>query len=110
MLDTHFRLRAITLSDRDPPYVTPFIKQMLRNKNKLMQSNKIDQANALAGRIGSAINNFNAASLRKCNHRLNSSDMWAKGNQLLHKTRETANCESVTALSLNSHFTQISTD
>src|SRR5207244_8939963 len=68
------------------------------------------KANALASKIGAAITSYNATSLGKCNHRFNSGDMWEKVNQLLHKTKQPTEIQSITATSLNAHFTSISTD
>src|SRR5207244_9802783 len=110
MLDTFFPKRSITLTDRDPPYVTPAVKTMLRRKNSLMRQGKIEEANAIAGRIGNAITKFNASTLVRCNHRFNSADMWAKVRQLLHTSRSKPSCQAVSANILDDHFSNISTD
>ena len=68
--------KTITLTDRDPA-----VKQMLREKNRLLKRNKIEQASALALRIGNSITKHNATSLAHCNHRFNSADMWSKVRQ-----------------------------
>jgi Reverse transcriptase (RNA-dependent DNA polymerase) len=110
LLDAYFPLRKVTITDRDPPYVSPAVKSMLRQKNKLMHKNKIDEANALAERIGNAIIKYNSTSLKPCNNRFNSADMWEKVRQLLHTTRSKPISLSVTATSLNSHFSNIASD
>ena len=41
-------VNVVRLGPRDPPYVTPLIKQLLRKPNKLRRKAKISQANTLA--------------------------------------------------------------
>ena len=43
LLNTHYPLTSVTVTSRDPPFVTPAIKLLLRQKNKLMQKGQIDQ-------------------------------------------------------------------
>ena len=38
LLDQHFPVKSITISDRDPPFITPEIKSLLRKKNELMRN------------------------------------------------------------------------
>jgi hypothetical protein len=52
LLNAHYPLRTVTLTSRDPPFMTPAIKAMLRHKNKLMRGGCLEEANALASRIG----------------------------------------------------------
>jgi hypothetical protein len=37
-MDQFYPEQTITLTSRDPPYVTPAIKSMLRRQNKLMRA------------------------------------------------------------------------
>jgi hypothetical protein len=112
LLDKFFPMKTITLTDRDPPYVTPNIKFLLKRKNKLMHQNKTDEAGALAIRIGKEITKFNASSLKSCNHKNASADMWDKVRHLLNKSHSSTDVvdKSITAVSLNQHFTNISSD
>ena len=109
-LNTYFPLRKITLTDRDPEYITPAVKAMLRKKNHLMRQSKLEEADALAGRIEKAIVKYNTASLTQCSARFASSDMWTKVRRLQHATKPNQSCQSVSALSLNAHFTKIASD
>jgi len=52
MLDHFFPECTVTLSDKDPYYVTPQIKSMLRKKNKLLRKVRIEEADALTKIIG----------------------------------------------------------
>ena len=110
MLDRFFPLKSVTLTDREPPYITPALKLMLRKKNSLMRKGRVGEAGALASKIGAAIVQHNAASFSQCNHRVDSGDMWQKVRQLLHTTKANAPNPNITAVSLNTHFTNISTD
>ena len=51
LLDRFYPERSVTVSNRDPYYITPQIKYMLREKNRLMRTRNIDAANALALQI-----------------------------------------------------------
>ena len=48
LLDTYYPERSVTITSSDPPYITPSIKCMLRRKNKLMRSGRVEKAAALA--------------------------------------------------------------
>jgi len=55
--------RRVTLTSRDPPYITPNIKFMLRRRNKMMRGGRVHEANALSVKIGAAIASFNSRQL-----------------------------------------------
>ena len=57
MLDDYYQKRTITVTSADPPYITPYIKSTLRRKNRLMRSGHVDNAAALAKKVGRAIQN-----------------------------------------------------
>jgi len=52
LLDTFYPERTITVTSRDPSYVTPEIKAKLRRKNRLMRAGRVEEAGALARQIG----------------------------------------------------------
>ena len=47
--------RTITVTSRDPDYITAETKALLRMKNRLMRSGRIEEASAVAKRIGENI-------------------------------------------------------
>ena len=51
----YYPLRTITVSSRDPDYVTPAIKAKLRRKNRIMRVGRLDEADALAKQISKDI-------------------------------------------------------
>ena len=65
MFDNFYPMKSITTTSRDPPFVTPEIKVLLRMKNKLMRNNQIEAANAIAKQIHNKIQAQNAATFSK---------------------------------------------
>lgn len=63
MLNSYFPLCTITLTDRDPSCITPQVKQLLRQKNRLLHQNKTGEADALTIRIRVIIARFNDTTL-----------------------------------------------
>ena len=90
--------------------MTPEIKAKLRRKNKLMHAGKIEEANALATRIGSDIIRHNSAQFRSVDVNVDAKDMWLKVKQLSSRGgKSEAKCD-VTADQLNKHYAAISQD
>ena len=58
-----FPLKSVTLTSRDPPYITPRIKYLLRERNRLMRRGRLELAGALSMKIGAAIARHNSARL-----------------------------------------------
>src|ERR1051325_11019653 len=88
ILDNYYPLRYVTVTSRDPSFVTPYIKCLLRRKNSLMRAGQIEKAASLAKVIGDAIIKFNSASLLGSNERpVDVSKMWQKVVQLTGKQR-----------------------
>ena len=67
LLDQFFPLKTVTITSRDPPHVTPQLKHLLRQKNKLMKQGKIDSADAIAKKISDIIMKKNASVFSKAN-------------------------------------------
>ena len=55
LLDTLYPQYSVTVISRDPSYMTGYVKAMLRKKNRLMRKGRVDEASALAQRIGNEI-------------------------------------------------------
>jgi hypothetical protein len=69
LLDTIYPERKITLSNRDPDFVTADIKAKLRRKNRLMRAGRVEEASALAKQIGKEIRRQNQSSLNKLDYK-----------------------------------------
>ena len=55
LLDDNIPVNVVRLGVRDPPFITPLIKQLLRKRNKLRRRGKTSEANTLAVKINSLI-------------------------------------------------------
>ena len=55
LLNQHYPERTITVTSRDPEYVTLEIKAKLRRKNRLNRAGQVEEAAALAKLIGKDI-------------------------------------------------------
>jgi hypothetical protein len=111
VLDRFYPERSITVTSRDPQYVTPDLKALLRRKNRLMRSGKTEQASVIAKRIGAFIWRRNSVHLRNWSLRTDSKEKWAKVKQLTKgPNRQSTAPPGMTAESLNQHYTSISID
>jgi len=66
----------VRLGVRDPPFITPLIKQLLWKRNKLRRRGKTSQANTLAVKINSLIIQSRSQSLSKLSE-ATSKQLWA---------------------------------
>ena len=78
LIDHYYPLKTIVLSDRDPTYMTPELKLLLRQKNRLMRAGKTEHAAALAVKIGKFIAAFNSKRLTDIHPLSTSKDLWVK--------------------------------
>lgn len=111
-LNDIFPERSVSITSRDPPFMTAPIKLMLRNKNRLMRAGRVQQADALSVKIGLAIATANSTYLcsnDKCDM-MDSRDMWSKVNMLSGKRKLQPNADGIDASVLNSYYSGISTD
>ena len=76
LLNHFYPERTITVTSRDPAYVTPAIKAKLRRKNRLMRAGRIEKANALAVQIGKDIVRQNKTRLSDLNHKTDAKSVW----------------------------------
>ena len=60
MLNRFYPERQITITTSDPHFVTPAVKAMLRRKNRLMRSGRVEEAGAIAKRVRSVITRSNS--------------------------------------------------
>lgn len=111
LMDRHYPIKCVTLSNRDPEFVTPVIKSMLRKKNCLMRRNKPEEANALAEAIRNEISRNNSNNFRTISLKKDCKLLWKKVNEVLGRTHNVQSLNSnVTAKDLNDFYAQHSTD
>ena len=109
-LDKIYPMRQATMTSADPPFLTPEIKSLLRKKNRLMRKGHIEQASALAARIGIKITKANNKHLTGLNSRTGTAELWRAVNTVLKKPRSAGDDVGVTAAALNDHYAAISSD
>ena len=109
LLDRFYPERSVTVSSRDPYYITPQIKYMLREKNRLMRIRNIDAANALAFQIGKAIARRDSTQFVKTNHVTDPSQFWKAVTSFKKQQQAQDNC-GLSAEKLNNHYASVSID
>jgi len=85
---------------------------MLRQKNKLVRSGRVEKAAALASKIGHGIKNYTIAEFSRVQSMSSAKSVWMKVHQLTGRSKDQANnCHSdLSADKLNDHYATISTD
>ena len=107
--DTFFPVKSITIREKEPPFMTPVIKHLLRRRNKLFQQGRTEAASALSERINNLITRRNTLMFEKTKR--GSRELWSCVNRLRGENREHTLADSnITASSLNQHYATISTD
>lgn len=111
LFDTFYPLKRVTLSYHDPDFMTPEIKSLLRCQNTLIHSGKIDEANAIASKVGFIIASSNSTKLTHIHPKHCTSDLWdevrrlTKASPNIHTTPS-----SLIPTILNSHYASISSN
>ena len=109
LLNKYYPLKSITISDKDPYFITPEIKCLLRLKNKMMRSGRLQCADSLSRRIGERITRCNANYFSYKN--LTSRELWGNVRKLMGEELSGEGQDSTfTATMLNDHYAKISTD
>jgi hypothetical protein len=65
LLNHYYPERRVTITSADPPYVTTAVRSMLRWKNSLMRSGRLEEAATIAVKIGTAIRQYNSTELSR---------------------------------------------
>jgi hypothetical protein len=110
LIDCNVSARMVTLGPRDPDFVTPLIKSLLRTRNKLRRRGKIEQANELAIKINQLIAQERSRTLARLDS-ANPKQLWravrkvngSSQNTVCHPLLEDIN-------SVNDYFANISYD
>ena len=111
LLNEFFPSMRITLSDRDPYFMTPRIKCLLRTRNRLMRKGCVDKAQSLSKRVGQLILSGNVSLFSETHPIRDSKDLWGRVNELKGKTTRPPHLISgISAEDLNAHYAAVSTD
>ena len=84
-------------------YITGYIKSMLRRKNRLMRRDRVEEASALAQRIGKEITRRTKTQLKPIQGNVDSGKMWACVRRLTGKKLHDNHVEGISAESLNNN-------
>ena len=100
-MDKYYPERSATITSTGPPYVAPAVKYMLRKKNKLMRSGRVEQAGTIVLRMMMRVEMVTSAT-----------SMWKKVRSLTGRAKSSSSTQdpAISAASLNDHFATISTD
>jgi len=111
--------RTVTVTSRDPIFITPHIKFLLRQRNALMHARRTEHANGLSIKIGVAITKFNAGHLADIGSTgergwvgFDMSQMWKLVNDITGASSRhfQSTPTGLTADSINTHYASVSTD
>ena len=109
ILNNFYPIKKVKITNHDPPFINADIKNLLRKKNNLMRSGKIEAADRIASLIREKINRANSRILR--GKKRGSKDLWKSVNQCLGKEDRWSERDiCVTAEDLNNYFGGISQD
>ena len=112
LLNECFPLRQITISNNDPPFITPLIKNLLRKKNKLLHKGNKARAEEIGTHIGLLIAQNNANKLIHLSNKSSSQALWKSVREATRsdKHKLEAGANHLTASDLNMHYATISND
>jgi len=82
LLDKYYPESSISVTSKDPYYMTPDIKSKLRQKNRLMRAGRVEEADVLVKRIGADIIRCNTVHFKGSDDDIDARDMWTKVRQL----------------------------
>jgi len=109
LLDQFYPEHTVTVTNRDPPYITGHIKAMLRRKNRLMRKGRVEEASALAQRIGKEITRRTKTQLSTIQH-VDSRAIWECVRRLRGKKQQNNRVSGIDGESRNDYYCKISTD
>ena len=111
LMNTFFPVKRITVTNKDPEYMTAELKSMLRKKNRLMRKGKIEEADAVTCKIGNLVAKDNASRLKSLETNDNKG-LWKEVNGIIKKDGGGQNYYDIgiTANDLNVHYAATSTD
>src|SRR6218665_856304 len=107
-LDQFYPSRTVTMASRDPPFITPELKHLLRRRNSLRRRNRNGEADALTMKIGRLIEKFNSRELHKLDKAKGTKELWTAINKLTCNHGSEHLQHNFTAEDLNLHFAEVS--
>src|SRR5688572_4746927 len=65
IVDIYFPTKSITIKEKDPHFMTPIVKHLIRRRNKLLRKNRVEAASAISTRINRLITRSNATTFER---------------------------------------------
>lgn len=87
LLDRFYPEREITVMSTDQYFVTPAVKSMLRRKNRLMRTGRVEEAGAMAKRVRAVITQKNSALLNNHDTRKRCKETWEQVREVTRGRR-----------------------
>ena len=100
--------RTVSCSQKDPDFVTPFIKDLLNKRKKLRKSGRVSEANLLANKINNSILDSRKRRLSRVSE-ASTRELWGAFKPNKYKTNWTCNILYNTDAA-NKFFADIATD
>jgi len=110
LLNQYYPEQVITMTSRDPEYITPRIKAMLHRRNRLMRIGRVEEAGALSIRIGQAIERRCRTQMSRYNGKTDVGSMWAAVRRLTGRPQPSARVDGITAETMNEYYARVSSD
>lgn len=110
-LDLIYPIRVATMTSADPRFLTAEAKHLLRKKNRLMRSGRLEEASAIARKVGKLIEKVNRRHLSNLDHRTGLVELWQSVRQVTRPRSDTHSDDiTLTADAINEHYAAVSTD
>ena len=108
-----FRSIRVSMSSKDPSFMSPLLKQLLSKRNKLLRKGMAQEASFLQPRITQLIreNQLNLTKVNKQKHDMGSKSWWKVIDKLTGRVGLSMNLSSLYKVNdTNTHFQSINTD
>lgn len=107
--DNYYPLRTITIISRQPSFMTPEIKYLLRRKSRLVRRGRLEEASALAVKIGHSISRPNKRLLRDLDSSKGTKELWQSVSKLTKASGLPQQACHLSLDQLNDHYVETST-
>ena len=88
MLQTFYPLASISVTSKDPYFVNPKIKHLLRTKNRLMTKGRLAEVEIITNKICNRITAVNSVSYNS-DFQGNTKDLWSPVRNITVKANQT---------------------
>jgi len=99
--------KTVALGPKDPKYVTPLVKSLLKQRNRLRRKGRVDEADSVAQKINKLIIDVRSMSLQKLSS-ATSKELWSAVNNVKNPSCGSHNVELLhNPDTVNSYFANI---